>query len=38
MVTKKDLNKINDFLWEIPKNFRPDMRVAARIYIFQINL
>ena len=33
MITKKDLIKINDFLWEIPKNFRLDMRVPARIYV-----
>lgn len=32
MVTKKDLNKINNFFWEIPKNYRSDMRVPARIY------
>ncbi len=32
MLTKKDLIKINDFLWEIPKDFRSDMRVPARIY------
>lgn len=31
-ITKKDLKKINDYLWEIPKSFRPDMRVPARIY------
>jgi tRNA-splicing ligase RtcB len=29
---KKDLVKINDYLWEIPKNFRADMRVPARVY------
>ncbi len=29
---KKDFIKINDYLWEIPKNFRSDMRVPARIY------
>lgn len=29
---KKDFKKINDFLWEIPKSFRRDMRVPARIY------
>src|SRR3990167_2345260 len=28
----KDLVKINDWLWEIPKNFRNDMRVPARVY------
>ncbi|MEK7193816.1 MAG: RtcB family protein, partial [Patescibacteria group bacterium] len=32
MLTKKDLIKINDYLWEIPKSFRSDMRVPARIY------
>lgn len=31
-MTKKDLIKINDYLWEIPKKFRADMRVAARFY------
>jgi tRNA-splicing ligase RtcB len=30
---KKDLQKISDWLWEIPKSFRPDMRVPARIYV-----
>ena len=33
MITKKDLIKLNDYLWEIPKSFRKDMRVPARIYI-----
>ena len=28
----KDFNRINDNLWEIPKSFRSDMRVPARIY------
>lgn len=32
MITKKDFRKINDYLWEIPKSFRSDMRVPARIY------
>lgn len=32
MVSKKDLIKINDYLWEIPKSFRSDMKVPARIY------
>lgn len=32
MISKKDFIKINDYLWEIPKSFRPDMRVPARIY------
>ncbi len=33
MAGKKDFKKINDYLWEIPKSFRKDMRVPARIYI-----
>ena len=33
MISKKDFIKINDYLWEIPKSFRPDMRVPARIYV-----
>jgi len=32
MISKKDFIKINDYLWEIPKSFRSDMRVPARIY------
>jgi tRNA-splicing ligase RtcB len=32
MVSKKDFIKINDWLWEIPKSFREDMKVPARIY------
>lgn len=27
-----DLEKIHDHLWEIPKSFRPDMRVPCRVY------
>jgi len=33
MISKKDFIKINDYLWEIPKSFRSDMRVPARIYV-----
>ena len=33
MISKKDFKKISDWLWEIPKSFRPDMRVPARIYV-----
>ena len=29
---KENFRKINDYLWEIPKNFRSAMRVPARIY------
>lgn len=32
MISKSDLIKINDYLWEIPKSFRSDMRVPARVY------
>jgi len=32
MFEKYNLTKINDYLWEVPKTFRPDMRVPARIY------
>ncbi len=33
MVSKKDFRKIKDYLWEIPKNFRSDMKVSAHAYI-----
>jgi len=29
-VEKEHINKLEDFLWEIPKSFRSDMRVPAR--------
>lgn len=29
---KKDLKKIEDWLWEIPKSYRKEMRVPCRIY------
>jgi tRNA-splicing ligase RtcB len=32
MVNKKDMNRIEEHLWEIPKGYRNDMRVPARIY------
>jgi tRNA-splicing ligase RtcB len=32
MISKKDFKKISPWLWEIPKGFRADMRVPARIY------
>ena len=31
-VTREDLRKIGDYLYEVPKTFRHDMRVPARIY------
>jgi len=30
---KKDFKRINDFLWEVPKSLRQDMKVPARIYL-----
>ena len=33
MFTLQSFKKINDYIWEIPKNFRHDMKVPARIYI-----
>ncbi len=33
MINKKDFRKINNYLWEIPKSFRGDMRVPARVYV-----
>jgi len=30
--TKGDLIKISDYIWEIPRSFREDMRVPARIF------
>ncbi|MGQ9515961.1 MAG: RtcB family protein [Anaerolineae bacterium] len=32
MVKKTDLRKIDEYLYEIPKEFRSDMRVPARLY------
>ena len=33
MISKRDFKKINDWLWEVPKDFRNDMRVPARTYL-----
>jgi len=30
--SRKDLIKISDYVWEVPKSFREDMRVPARIF------
>jgi tRNA-splicing ligase RtcB len=32
MITKSDLVRISEYVWEVPKTFRPDMKVPARIY------
>jgi tRNA-splicing ligase RtcB len=33
MVAIKDLQRINDYEWEIPKTFREDMRVPVRLFV-----
>ncbi len=30
---KADFKQINEYLWEIPQSFRPDMKVPARAYV-----
>ncbi len=35
MVTKADLVQISPYIWEIPKSYRADMRVPARIFATQ---
>jgi len=35
MVNLQDLIKVNQFEWEIPQSFRPDMRVPVRIFATQ---
>lgn len=32
MIQKEDVKRIDDYLWEIPKSHRKDMRVPARFY------
>jgi tRNA-splicing ligase RtcB len=32
MVTLQDLKQINEYEWEIPKSYRPDMRVPVRLF------
>src|SRR5688572_15784416 len=32
MINRDDYKQINKFLYEIPKSYRPDMRVPARFY------
>ncbi len=32
MVTKADMKRVDEYVWEIPKSYRSDMRVPARIY------
>lgn len=35
---KRDLEKIHDHLWEVPKSYRGDMRVPARVYASEVML
>jgi tRNA-splicing ligase RtcB len=32
MIKKSDLVRISEYIWEVPKSFRADMKVPARIY------
>lgn len=32
MLSLKDLKRLGPYVWEVPQNYRPDMRVPARIY------
>jgi tRNA-splicing ligase RtcB len=32
MIEKKDIKKLDRYLYEIPSSYRPDMRVPARVY------
>lgn len=38
MISKTDFEKITPLLWEIPKSFRSDMKVPARIYVSEKKL
>ncbi len=32
MVKKSDLVRVSEYVWEVPKSYRPDMRVPARVF------
>ncbi len=32
MIRKQDLERVNEFVWQVPQNFRGDMRAPARLY------
>jgi tRNA-splicing ligase RtcB len=38
MVNKKDMKRIEEYLWEIPQGYRSDMRVPARLYVDDVLL
>jgi len=32
MITKHDLERVSEFVWQVPREYRADMRVPARLY------
>jgi tRNA-splicing ligase RtcB len=32
MITKQDLERVSEFVWQVPREYRADMRVPARLY------
>ncbi len=38
MISKKDMKQVEEYVYEIPKSFRPDMRVPARLYADEVLL
>src|SRR5438128_717963 len=32
MVTKHDLERLSEYVWQVPREYRHDMRVPARMY------
>ena len=32
MITKQNFERISDYIWQVPQNFRSDMRAPARLY------
>lgn len=38
MIDIKDMKRINDFEWEIPKDYRKDMRVPVRVFATKVLL
>ena len=38
MISKKDMKQGEEYVYEIPKSFRPDMRVPARLYADEVLL
>ncbi len=38
MIQKSDLVRVSEYAWEVPKSYRSDMRVPARIYTSEVLL